>query len=669
MERKLSGGEKRSKESHFKKLKKHRKDFRKQYGDDAESVMHAVATKRAKGESIQEDQPSGLRTKIWQSALKHGLPPHIMIALAKRENASGNPDAIGDTHLDNNAFGIFQVRKPALDDVNTHYGLEYDVKDLADVDKNIDIGMKYFAMMSDKYGAQDMDTAISWYNGGPNFKGNNKEYVNAIKTAATELQTAKTWNDEFIAQQLQYDSSDNPEPTNAPTVDDKPIIRPHIGGSDKGPDYKSDTDNTTVLGWPDSLEDPGPSDDSGPSIDKHTPPLKRPGPQKGDPDYWEGGKKPGSPGADYRTGTYIGASVGEKDENQVKGYDTKTITALADLKLRYPHAPDTLSAMLRAIEDIKAASKGADRDVEREIDDLELRIKSVETKMKKHKTHEARNSRFPTTTMTADFVNWLKSQKITMVQLDDPVKRWNMMQQYKKDTGKNVIPLGNEGKSPHKKGSAKYKKHMAAMHAGMNEMKEWIKVNEGYYTLPSIDRERYDEIPGMDGPIMTRSGKVVYYDPKSGQYYDRDSDMFLTHDEWKALDSVSGQRESRVHDDDMDQAAKLRRRIARAKRAGDIDIQKKAEEELKAIFAKGLHVNRAQEDINEADEPLAILRRIVDNKQAEKIHGIIVDMFTASALVQVYDKVNDENQIKMKKFLQSAQGLERMAEFALSKLS
>ena len=82
----------------------------------------------------------------------------------------------------------------------------------------------------------------------------------------------------------------------------------------------------------------------------------------------------------------------EKDEQpaKVKGYDTKTITALADLKLRYPHAPDTLSAMLRAMEDIKAASKGADRDVEREIDDLEARIKSVETKMKKHKTHEGR---------------------------------------------------------------------------------------------------------------------------------------------------------------------------------------------------------------------------------------------------------------------------------------
>ncbi|MBR20279.1 MAG: hypothetical protein CMA64_09090 [Euryarchaeota archaeon] len=53
-ERKLSGGEKRSREANFKKLKKHKGDFEKQYGDDAESVMYAVATKRAKGESVEE---------------------------------------------------------------------------------------------------------------------------------------------------------------------------------------------------------------------------------------------------------------------------------------------------------------------------------------------------------------------------------------------------------------------------------------------------------------------------------------------------------------------------------------------------------------------------------------------------------------------------------------
>ena len=52
IERKLTGGEKRSKESHFKKLKKHKSDFVDRYGDEAESIMHAIATKHAKNEDV-----------------------------------------------------------------------------------------------------------------------------------------------------------------------------------------------------------------------------------------------------------------------------------------------------------------------------------------------------------------------------------------------------------------------------------------------------------------------------------------------------------------------------------------------------------------------------------------------------------------------------------------
>ena len=52
-ERKLTGGEKRSKEAKFKKLKKHKGDFVDRYGKDAESVMHAVATNQAKNEDAE----------------------------------------------------------------------------------------------------------------------------------------------------------------------------------------------------------------------------------------------------------------------------------------------------------------------------------------------------------------------------------------------------------------------------------------------------------------------------------------------------------------------------------------------------------------------------------------------------------------------------------------
>ena len=61
-ERKLSGGEKRSRESNFKKLKKHKSDFVDRYGDDAESIMWGVATKRAKNES-EEFSPKAMNPK------------------------------------------------------------------------------------------------------------------------------------------------------------------------------------------------------------------------------------------------------------------------------------------------------------------------------------------------------------------------------------------------------------------------------------------------------------------------------------------------------------------------------------------------------------------------------------------------------------------------------
>ena len=53
-ERKLTGGEKRSKEANFKKLKKNKKDFVDRYGkEEGEGVMHAIATNQAKNEDAE----------------------------------------------------------------------------------------------------------------------------------------------------------------------------------------------------------------------------------------------------------------------------------------------------------------------------------------------------------------------------------------------------------------------------------------------------------------------------------------------------------------------------------------------------------------------------------------------------------------------------------------
>ena len=60
---------------------------------------------------------------------------------------------------------------------------------------------------------------------------------------------------------------------------------------------------------------------------------------------------------------------------------------------------------------------------------------------------------------------------------------------------------------------------------------------EGYKVLPKVDTDKYPEIPGLEGPFQTMAGKPIYYDPKEGSYYDKDTDMYLTYAEFQALDN------------------------------------------------------------------------------------------------------------------------------------
>lgn len=63
-----------------------------------------------------------------------------------------------------------------------------------------------------------------------------------------------------------------------------------------------------------------------------------------------------------------------------------------------------------------------------------------------------------------------------------------------------------------------------------------VRLAEGYTVLPPIDRERYTDIPGLEGPMRMRNGQVLYYDPREGRYYDRDRDMYISDEEYFAMD-------------------------------------------------------------------------------------------------------------------------------------
>ena len=56
----------------------------------------------------------------------------------------------------------------------------------------------------------------------------------------------------------------------------------------------------------------------------------------------------------------------------------------------------------------------------------------------------------------------------------------------------------------------------------------------GFKVLQPIP-DQYEPREGLEGPFQTMANKVVYYDPKEGAYYDPDSDIYLTYEEWSEL--------------------------------------------------------------------------------------------------------------------------------------
>jgi len=55
--------------------------------------------------------------------------------------------------------------------------------------------------------------------------------------------------------------------------------------------------------------------------------------------------------------------------------------------------------------------------------------------------------------------------------------------------------------------------------------------------VPSINRERYTDMSGegLEGPFRQKNGQVLYYDPRQGQYYNRDTDMYVDQSDFAAM--------------------------------------------------------------------------------------------------------------------------------------
>ena len=156
------------------------------------------------------------------------------------------------------------------------------------------------------------------------------------------------------------------------------------------------------------------------------------------------------------------------------------------------------------------------------------------------------------------------------------------------------------------------------------------KVQEGYKVLPKIDKEKYQSRDGLEGPFSTLSGKVVYYDPKEGKYYDPDTDMYMSYEEFQSYDNdYSNMKTEDVDGHNLELLKKVATQIMQDVKMGDytaIDelLKHIPEEKLKGFLSQ-------TEEVEQVDEGYegAIIQALKD----EEIYGF----FNKGTLYIEYD--------------------------------
>ena len=57
----------------------------------------------------------------------------------------------------------------------------------------------------------------------------------------------------------------------------------------------------------------------------------------------------------------------------------------------------------------------------------------------------------------------------------------------------------------------------------------------GYRVVGKMD-ERWQPRKGLEGPFQYANGRVLYYDPREGRYWDPTTDFYLDHEEMAQLE-------------------------------------------------------------------------------------------------------------------------------------
>ena len=126
-------------------------------------------------------------------------------------------------------------------------------------------------------------------------------------------------------------------------------------------------------------------------------------------------------------------------------------------------------------------------------------------------------------------------------------------------------------------------------------------------------------------------------------------------------DAKMGKKKKNLYDGRRKEAKAFFKRMSELKAKRESKLAKKVQE------------NTLEQVSYFAEDNLDVLRKIVKDKQHQNIKfkdgNMKVDLFTASAVTQVYDMVNRSNQQKMLKLLNGKKAeFSKIANFALSKV-
>mgnify|MGYP001377532601 CR=1 FL=1 len=96
----------------------------------------------------------------------------------------------------------------------------------------------------------------------------------------------------------------------------------------------------------------------------------------------------GVPGATPNQAFNLGLVESDKEKDTLKGMDPKTVRAVQNLLIKFPHAKDPLTAIIADIEDSQAISikndknnELRDKTLKHRIDKLEMRLSDLENKI------------------------------------------------------------------------------------------------------------------------------------------------------------------------------------------------------------------------------------------------------------------------------------------------